>query len=179
VRACEPLEGARLTGQLPHCDTTIHAMTAEPACALTAEQLLEDPTVLGPSVPHPAQIFVVSLNSRDHGDETGPGVSDEPLTLPNSPPESATQRSDTLPTATCDREVLLVIRIGRTGRKIARDRGHASTSPGSASANTFRSGRPQMTGHTTIQFRREPSRVHSDRPEADHHDEIADATIWP
>jgi 2,4-didehydro-3-deoxy-L-rhamnonate hydrolase len=95
----------------------------EPGCALTAEQLLREPAVLGPPVPNPAQIFAVGLNYRDHGDETGLGVPDEPMIFTKFA-SSICGPGDAvpLPTATCDWEVELVIVIGRGGRNIARDR---------------------------------------------------------
>jgi 2,4-didehydro-3-deoxy-L-rhamnonate hydrolase len=51
----------------------------EPDCALTAERLIQDLTMLGPPVPNPGQIFAVGLNYADHGDETGLGEPDEPM----------------------------------------------------------------------------------------------------
>jgi 2,4-diketo-3-deoxy-L-fuconate hydrolase len=98
----------------------------EPDCALTAERLIQDLTMLGPPVPNPGQIFAVGLNYADHGDETGLGVPDEPMIFTKFA-SSICGPGDAipLPTATCDWEVELVIVIGRGGRNIAVDRARA------------------------------------------------------
>ena len=93
-----------------------------PDTNLSLEKLLADPSVLGPPVIAPSQIFAVGLNYTEHGDETGLGMPDEPMIFTKFASSiGGPGAAIALPTATCDWEVEMVVVIGRAGRHIPPD----------------------------------------------------------
>ncbi|WP_246852685.1 fumarylacetoacetate hydrolase family protein [Naasia sp. SYSU D00948] len=79
------------------------------------------PSDLGPPVPRPTQVFAIGVNYREHADEAGYPPDSLPVTFTKF--ASCLTGADaevTLPTATVDWEVELVVVIGRGGRDVAR-----------------------------------------------------------
>lgn len=79
-----------------------------------------EPTLLGPCVPRPRQVFGIGLNYADHAAETGRPLPETPMVFTKfasciAPPNGVL----TLPTGNVDWEVELVAVIGRGGRDIS------------------------------------------------------------
>ncbi len=78
-----------------------------------------DPSVLGPCVPRPRQIFAIGLNYRGHARESGQEIPTEPLVFTKFPSCLSGPRADIrLTSDTCDWEAELVVVIGAGGRDI-------------------------------------------------------------
>lgn len=77
---------------------------------------------LGAPVPQPRQVFGIGMNYRDHAEEAGLGIPEEPVVFTKFP-SSITGPYDevTLPSEAVDYEVELVAVIGAQASKVSRD----------------------------------------------------------
>ncbi|MEU0227246.1 fumarylacetoacetate hydrolase family protein [Streptomyces sp. NPDC006284] len=76
----------------------------------------------GAPVPSPRQIFAVGLNYRDHAEESGVAVPDEPPVFTKFPTSLTGHLQDvTLPEGSVDWEVELVVVMGRTCHRATRE----------------------------------------------------------
>lgn len=92
---------------------------------LASEQTVGDagrlivPERLGPPVPRPSQVFAIGLNYRDHAEEAGLPIPDEPLVFTKFPSCIAGPQADVpLTSDRVDWEVELVVVIGREARNV-------------------------------------------------------------
>lgn len=77
------------------------------------------PEELGLPVPRPAQVFAIGLNYRDHAAEAGLPIPDHPVTFTKFPScLGAPFAPVTLPSASVDWEIELVVVIGREARNV-------------------------------------------------------------
>ncbi len=82
-----------------------------------------DPARLGPPVPRPPQVFGIGLNYRDHAEEAGLDLPEEPMVFTKFPSSVTGPYAEVrLPSDRCDYEVELVVVIGQEGYAISVDR---------------------------------------------------------
>lgn len=78
-----------------------------------------DATRLGPPVPRPPQVFGIGLNYRDHAEEAGLDLPDEPMVFTKFPSSVTGPYAEVrLPSDRVDYEVELVVVLGREGFEI-------------------------------------------------------------
>ncbi len=78
--------------------------------------------VWGPPVPRPRQIFAIGLNYRDHAQESGVAVPDEPPVFTKFPTSLTGHLQDVvLPGGSVDWEAELVVVMGRTCHRASRE----------------------------------------------------------
>jgi 2-keto-4-pentenoate hydratase/2-oxohepta-3-ene-1,7-dioic acid hydratase in catechol pathway len=79
-----------------------------------------DTSTLGPPVPRPSQVFAIGVNYRDHAEEAGISLPENPMVFTKFPASVTGPYSDiVLPSAAVDFEVELVVVIGRLARHVA------------------------------------------------------------
>ncbi|WP_256839461.1 fumarylacetoacetate hydrolase family protein [Ornithinimicrobium faecis] len=79
-----------------------------------------DAEQLGPPVPRPPQVFGIGLNYKDHAEEAGLDLPDEPMVFTKFPSSVTGPYAEVpLPSDRCDFEVELVVVIGQEGHQIA------------------------------------------------------------
>lgn len=82
-----------------------------------------DPARLGPPVPRPPQVFGIGLNYRDHAEEAGLDLPDDPMVFTKFPSSVTGPYAEVrLPSDRVDYEVELVVVIGREGYEITPER---------------------------------------------------------
>ncbi|WP_109472336.1 fumarylacetoacetate hydrolase family protein [Ornithinimicrobium cavernae] len=83
-----------------------------------------DPSLLGPPVAAPRQIFAIGLNYRDHAKETGMQAPDEPVVFTKFQSSIAGPAAEVqLPSDFVDWEAELVVVVGKEARNVSADQG--------------------------------------------------------
>jgi 2,4-diketo-3-deoxy-L-fuconate hydrolase len=79
-------------------------------------------STLGAPVPRPQQVFGIGMNYRDHAEEAGLGIPEEPVVFTKFSSSITGPYDDvTLPSGSVDYEVELVVVIGTKARKVSRE----------------------------------------------------------
>ena len=86
----------------------------------TDEDPLTDPTLLGPPVPHPTQVFAIGLNYRDHAEEANLPLPSSPMVFTKFPSCLAGPTASVpLTSDRVDWEVEQVVVIGREASRVS------------------------------------------------------------